>query len=101
MDFTVYHVFPWVISDYTSAELDLNDPKSFRDLSKPIGIFRFIHVFSLIVASGALNVGRQQKFRERYNEMPEELPKFLYGTHYSTPGSVPSVQKSQQSLRIF
>ena len=30
-------VFPWVLADYSSASLDLNDPASFRDLSKPIG----------------------------------------------------------------
>lgn len=36
-DITQYPVFPWVLADYTSAELDLNDPKSFRDLSKPMG----------------------------------------------------------------
>lgn len=36
-DLSQYPVFPWVISDYVSDKLDLNDPKSFRDLSKPIG----------------------------------------------------------------
>lgn len=30
-------VFPWVLADYTSDTLDLNDPASFRDLSKPVG----------------------------------------------------------------
>ena len=28
---------PWVLQDYTSATLDLNDPSIYRDLSKPIG----------------------------------------------------------------
>jgi len=37
MDLTHYPVYPWVIKDYTSAVLDLNNPDSFRDLSKPIG----------------------------------------------------------------
>lgn len=36
-DITQYPVFPWVLSDYSSNILDLNDPSSFRDLSKPIG----------------------------------------------------------------
>lgn len=36
-DLTQYPVFPWVISDYSSPTLDLSDPKSFRDLTKPIG----------------------------------------------------------------
>ena len=36
-DLTQYPVFPWLIADYTSKKLDLDDPKTFRDLSKPIG----------------------------------------------------------------
>lgn len=30
--------FPWILSDYTSEELDLSNPEVFRDLSKPIGV---------------------------------------------------------------
>lgn len=30
--------FPWVLCDYTSPSLDLEDPLVFRDLSKPIGV---------------------------------------------------------------
>ncbi|XP_072169728.1 protein FAN-like [Diadema setosum] len=70
-DITQYPVFPWVLADYTSLELDLSDPATFRDLSKPIG---------------ALNPERLQRFKERRKDMPE--PKFLYGSHYSTPGYV-------------
>lgn len=32
-----YPVFPWVVRDYESTELALNDPKSFRDLRLPMG----------------------------------------------------------------
>ncbi|KAL0487551.1 neutral sphingomyelinase activation-associated factor [Acrasis kona] len=70
-DLTQYPVMPWVIQDYTSETLNLNDANTFRDLSKPIG---------------ALNPARLKRFKQRYNEMPE--PKFLYGSHYSTPGYV-------------
>lgn len=49
----------------------MNDPKVYRDLSKPIG---------------ALNEVRLQRLLERYDEMSH--PKFLYGSHYSTPGFV-------------
>lgn len=68
-DLAQYPVMPWVISNYTSLALDFKDPSTFRDLTKPIG---------------ALDPARLQSFRRRYKEMPE--PKFLYGTHYSTPG---------------
>ncbi|XP_070575197.1 protein FAN-like isoform X2 [Ptychodera flava] len=71
MDLTQYPVFPWVIADYTSSELDLTKPETFRDLSKPVG---------------ALYEERLQRLRERYLDMPE--PKFLYGSHYSTPGFI-------------
>lgn len=70
-DLTQYPVFPWVISNYTSDTLDLSNPNNYRDLSKPIG---------------ALNPTRLERLKERYNEMPD--PKFLYGSHYSTPGFV-------------
>lgn len=78
-DLTQYPVFPWIVQDYTSTELDLDDPSVYRDLSKPIG---------------ALNEDRLEYFKMRYESMPrgEEAegmpPPFLYGTHYSTPGYV-------------
>jgi len=37
-DLSQYPVFPWILADYTSEELDLTDPSTFRDLSKPIGV---------------------------------------------------------------
>eukprot|EP01112_Ceratiomyxa_fruticulosa_P018129 TRINITY_DN5758_c0_g1_i1.p1 TRINITY_DN5758_c0_g1~~TRINITY_DN5758_c0_g1_i1.p1 ORF type:complete len:946 (+),score=197.65 TRINITY_DN5758_c0_g1_i1:1578-4415(+) len=72
-DLTQYPVFPWVIADYSSPVLDLTKKDTFRDLSKPIG---------------ALNPTRLQMFMERYEQIPDSQPKFLYGTHYSTPGYV-------------
>ena len=36
-DLSQYPVVPWVLSDYSSASLDLSSPAVFRDLSKPIG----------------------------------------------------------------
>ena len=72
-DLTQYPVFPWVLADYTSEELDLADPRSFRDLSKPMG---------------CQNPERQTEFRDRYQtfaEMGDERsPPFHYGTHYSS-----------------
>ncbi|CAK9813216.1 Protein FAN [Anthophora quadrimaculata] len=70
-DLTQYPVMPWVLQDYTSPTLELNDPSIYRDLSKPIG---------------ALEKDRLERLKERYSEMSE--PKFLYGSHYSAPGFV-------------
>jgi hypothetical protein len=71
-DITQYPVFPWVISDYTSSELDFGiSPEArqstFRDLSKPVG---------------ALNPSRLSSFLERYESFDEDLagvPRFHYG----------------------
>uniref|UniRef100_A0A131YA21 Putative neutral sphingomyelinase n-smase activation associated factor fan n=1 Tax=Ixodes ricinus TaxID=34613 RepID=A0A131YA21_IXORI len=70
-DLTQYPVFPWVIGDYSSNTLDLTKDSSYRDLSRPLG---------------ALSELRLKKLKDRYAEMGE--PKFLYGSHYSTPGFV-------------
>ncbi|XP_047487982.1 protein FAN-like [Penaeus chinensis] len=70
-DLTQYPVFPWVLADYVSESLDLGDPAIYRDLSKPVG---------------ALNECRLKRLKERCKDMPE--PRFLYGSHYSTPGFV-------------
>lgn len=37
-DLMQYPVFPFIIADYTSKILDLTDPASFRDLSKPMAV---------------------------------------------------------------
>ena len=71
-DLTQYPVFPWIIADYNSEALDLNDEATFRDLTKPIG---------------ALNQKRLQDYQFRYKEIPGD-DKYLYGTHYSAPGYV-------------
>ncbi|CAL9697699.1 unnamed protein product [Knipowitschia caucasica] len=70
-DLSQYPVCPWVLSDYSSAQLDLTNAASFRDLSKPVG---------------ALNKERLDRLLARYRGMPE--PSFLYGSHYSSPGYV-------------
>ncbi|KAH6885261.1 hypothetical protein B0T10DRAFT_91786 [Thelonectria olida] len=69
-DLTQYPVFPWVLADYTSEDLDLEDPATFRDLSKPMG---------------SQTPNRVPGFVESYNALAEigEIP-FHYGTHYSS-----------------
>ncbi|KAI1392104.1 beach-domain-containing protein [Hypoxylon trugodes] len=69
-DLTQYPVFPWVLADYTSEELDLDNPATFRDLSKPMG---------------AQTTRRQFDYQSRYTSLAEigETP-FHYGTHYSS-----------------
>ena len=35
-DLAQYPIFPWVLSNYTSEQLDLSSISNFRDLSKPV-----------------------------------------------------------------
>ncbi|KAH9329817.1 hypothetical protein KI387_001925, partial [Taxus chinensis] len=73
-DLTQYPVFPWILADYTSQNLDFNNPETYRDLSKPVG---------------ALDLKRFQVFEERYrNFFDPDIPSFYYGSHYSSMGSV-------------
>ena len=37
LDLNQYYVSPWVIKDYSSAELNINNAGIYRDLKKPIG----------------------------------------------------------------
>lgn len=72
-DLCQYPVMPWVIAQYTERALDLQDPRTYRDLSKPMG---------------ALNESRLREFLDRYESFGEsgtgDLPPFMYGSHYST-----------------
>ncbi|OWK13551.1 hypothetical protein Celaphus_00017326, partial [Cervus elaphus hippelaphus] len=36
-DLMQYPVFPWILADYDSEEVDLTNPKTFRNLAKPMG----------------------------------------------------------------
>lgn len=71
-DLTQYPVFPWILADYTSQELDLTIPKTFRDLSRPMG---------------AQTPDREKDFNDRYHTWDggdDRTPPFHYGTHYSS-----------------
>ncbi len=71
-DLMQYPVFPWILSDYDSEELDLSSSKTFRDFSKPMG---------------AQSVDRLEQFQKRYKEWDDpqgETPPYHYGTHYSS-----------------
>lgn len=64
-DINQYPVFPWVLTDYKSASIDLQDPAVYRDLAKPIG---------------ALNEDRFEIYSERFQTFDDpEIPGFMYG----------------------
>ncbi|CAK8696786.1 unnamed protein product [Clavelina lepadiformis] len=72
-DLMQYPVFPWIVADYTSEVLDLTNPATFRDLSKPMG---------------AQTPSRLEQYKKRYRDWDElggvDTPPYHYGTHYSS-----------------
>ncbi|VDK47032.1 unnamed protein product [Anisakis simplex] len=71
-DLSQYPIFPWILSDYDSEVLDLTNPRSFRNLSRPMG---------------AQSAERLSQFLRRYREWDDpsgETPPYMYGTHYSS-----------------
>ncbi|KAI9119166.1 hypothetical protein K1719_009841 [Acacia pycnantha] len=73
-DLTQYPVFPWVLADYESENLNLSNPKTFRKLEKPMG---------------CQTPEGEDEFKKRYESWDDpEVPKFHYGSHYSSAGIV-------------
>ncbi|KAL0979906.1 hypothetical protein UPYG_G00191390 [Umbra pygmaea] len=71
-DLMQYPVFPWVLADYDSEELDLNNPRTFRNLAKPMG---------------AQTDDRLTQYKKRFKDWEDptsETPAYHYGTHYSS-----------------
>ncbi|KAJ8285363.1 hypothetical protein GJAV_G00025980 [Gymnothorax javanicus] len=71
-DLMQYPVFPWILADYHSEELDLTNPKTFRNLSKPMG---------------AQTEDRLTQYKKRFKDWEDpngETPAYHYGTHYSS-----------------
>uniref|UniRef100_A0A8C1A0U4 WD repeat and FYVE domain containing 3 n=1 Tax=Cyprinus carpio carpio TaxID=630221 RepID=A0A8C1A0U4_CYPCA len=71
-DLMQYPVFPWILADFDSEELDLNNPKTFRNLSKPMG---------------AQTDDRLIQYKKRFKDWEDpsgETPAYHYGTHYSS-----------------
>ena len=69
-------MFPWILNDYESEKLDLTNPETFRDLSKPIGIQNDKHT---------------EEVRTKYENFEDPsgiISKFHYGTHYSNSAMV-------------
>ncbi|CAG2104964.1 unnamed protein product [Medioppia subpectinata] len=87
-DLMQYPIFPAILADYESPVLDLRDPKSYRNLSKPIAIQM---------------KSREKYYIDQYNYLKNEYDRsgdtgeymmaattapFHYGAHYSNSGTV-------------
>ncbi|KAJ8248339.1 hypothetical protein GJAV_G00240950 [Gymnothorax javanicus] len=85
-DLMQYPVFPFILRDYTSDALDLNDAAIYRNLSKPIAV---------------QSKEKEDRYVSNYKYLEEEYKKgsgddasmppvqpYHYGSHYSNSGTV-------------
>ena len=90
-DLMQYPVFPWILADYDSEELDLTNHKTFRDLSKPMGAqtaarldqFKKRYIFFFYVYDFNININFLSRFRD-WDDAGTDSPPYHYGTHYSS-----------------
>lgn len=61
-DLMQYPVFPWILADYDSEELDLADSTTFRDFAKPMG---------------AQSPDRLEQFRKRFKVISSNIISYL------------------------
>ncbi|XP_074118563.1 lysosomal-trafficking regulator isoform X2 [Sminthopsis crassicaudata] len=85
-DLMQYPVFPFILSDYISETLDLNEPTVYRNLAKPIAVQykekedRYVDTYKYL----------EEEYRKGAREddpMPPVQP-YHYGSHYSNSGTV-------------
>uniref|UniRef100_A0A668AYI8 Lysosomal trafficking regulator n=1 Tax=Myripristis murdjan TaxID=586833 RepID=A0A668AYI8_9TELE len=85
-DLMQYPVFPFILRDYTSETLDLQDPNIYRNLSKPIAVQskekedRYVDNYKYL----------EEEYKKGIREddpMPPVQP-YHYGSHYSNSGTV-------------
>ncbi|KAL7889583.1 hypothetical protein AOLI_G00018410 [Acnodon oligacanthus] len=85
-DLMQYPVFPFILKDYISETLDLQDPNIYRNLSKPIAV---------------QSKEKEDRYVDNYRYLEEEYKKgtrdddpmppvqpYHYGSHYSNSGTV-------------
>ncbi|KAE8280429.1 Lysosomal-trafficking regulator [Larimichthys crocea] len=85
-DLMQYPVFPFILRDYTSETLDLQEPNIYRNLSKPIAV---------------QSKEKEDRYVDNYRYLEEEYKKgireddpmppvqpYHYGSHYSNSGTV-------------
>ena len=72
-DLAQYPVYPWILSDYSSEQIDLKDSKSYRDFSYPIY---------------AQDEETRETLKDKYNSFEDKEIKYHSGSHYSNSAFV-------------
>uniref|UniRef100_A0A0N5A656 DUF3437 domain-containing protein n=1 Tax=Parastrongyloides trichosuri TaxID=131310 RepID=A0A0N5A656_PARTI len=93
-DLMQYPVFPFVLSDYTSETLNLNNPNSYRVLQKPIAIQDKTKEKYYVSYYNDLD-NEYRRFKATMNSdsmnfsgMPVKFGPYHYGSHYSNSGII-------------
>ena len=87
-DLGQYPIFPWIIANYHSSELNLKDPNTYRDLRWPMGA-QDIKQREMIAAKYAdLKCAHDEMKSCGGTDDCTMMPPFHYGTHYSVAGFV-------------
>ncbi|XP_076239225.1 lysosomal-trafficking regulator mauve [Calliopsis andreniformis] len=83
-DLMQYPVFPFVLADYTSEKIDLNNPKIYRNFKRPMAVQdkkneqHYINNYNYL----------KQALSEGLNLIALNQEPFHYGSHYSNSGTV-------------
>ncbi|XP_076389629.1 lysosomal-trafficking regulator mauve isoform X1 [Megachile rotundata] len=83
-DLMQYPVFPFVLADYTSENIDLNNPKIYRNFKRPMAVQdkkneqHYINNYNYL----------KQALSEGLNLIALNQEPFHYGSHYSNSGTV-------------
>ncbi|CAK9830368.1 Lysosomal-trafficking regulator [Anthophora retusa] len=83
-DLMQYPVFPFVLADYTSEKIDLNNPKIYRNFERPMAVQdkkneqHYINNYNYL----------KQALSEGLNLIALNQEPFHYGSHYSNSGTV-------------
>ena len=72
-DLAQYPVYPWILSDYSSEQIDLKDSNTYRDFSYPIY---------------AQDEESRENLKDKYNSFEEKEIKYHSGSHYSNSAFV-------------
>ncbi|KFM67637.1 Lysosomal-trafficking regulator, partial [Stegodyphus mimosarum] len=80
-DLMQYPVFPFILSDYSSQYLNINDPSVYRNFAKPVAIQ---HKYREKFYCDLYNLLKEQTGE---SELPISAP-YHYGSHYSNSGVV-------------
>ena len=88
-DLAQYPVFPWILKDYESKELKLDEASTFRDLSKPMGAQTEKRLEGFINTYKELNMQKKTLTSKPMDLLSKIFQEpYFYGSHYSNSATI-------------